>query len=71
MDGMEIVVQQSVRLLFIYFKDDRNNIDSIIRTKSVGDATAYEKFTCYDGTKNFTWASRIGRNQQHLMIILI
>ena len=43
----------------INLTDDRNNIDSIIRTKSVGDATGYEKFTCYDGTKNFTWSSRI------------
>lgn len=49
--------------LYLSTLDVRNNIDSIVRTKSVGDATGYEKFTCYDGTQNFTWASRIGRNQ--------
>ena len=31
----------------------RDNIDSIIRTRSIGDATGYEKFTCYNDTNNF------------------
>ena len=48
--------------LYLSTLDVRNNIDSIVRTKSVGDATGYEKFTCYDGTQNFTWASRIGKS---------
>lgn len=40
--------------------DKRNNIDSIIRTKSNGDATGYEKFTCYDDS---LFSGRIGINQ--------
>ena len=32
---------------------NRDNIDSVIRTKSVGDATGFEKFTCYNDTNDF------------------
>ena len=40
-------------LYLVSLTSDRKNIDSIIRTKSSGDATGYEKFTCYDDTNDF------------------
>ena len=43
-----------------HLKDNRNNVDSIIRTRSAGDATGYEKFTCYDNDKPFAWNNLIG-----------
>jgi len=43
--------------------DNRENLESVVRTKTVGDATGYEKYTCYDkGAGTFTWESNIANN---------
>jgi hypothetical protein len=49
--------------LYLTLSTERENIDSIIRTKINGDATGYEKFTCYDGDSAFPWNNLIADTQ--------